>query len=435
MAERSTRQDQRDLDALLGALEMRTPESRIELGLERVRTVLDRIAIDLDGRTVVSVAGTNGKGSTVAFIEAGLRAAGQRVLAYTSPHLLDFRERFRIDGAPAPAGEVLAALEAVELARGATPLTYFEQLTLAALVLAAGAGVDVLVLEVGLGGRLDAVNAVDADLAVITSIGLDHQDWLGRTRAKIALEKCGIARSGRPVIVAEPRPPAGMLDHLDERGCEVLVWGDAFDARWSVTSSGPQLNIRLGDRRIRGLRPGLAGRHQRTNATAAAQTLAGLGADEAAIRAGIDSARAAGRFQQVAEDPAVFVDVAHNAAAARALRTTLQARPGRKRAVFAALAGKDVEAIARALGPAIHHWYIAQLEGPRAVSARELLQRIRNSGVVGGSDAVELFANSAPNSVADALARARADCRGGDEVIVFGSFLTAAAACQALNTV
>ena len=387
--------------------------------------MLERLSPDLGGRTIVSVAGTNGKGSTVAFIEAGLRSAGHRVLAYTSPHLLDFRERFRIDGEQATADQVLHALDAVEVARESTPLTYFEQITLAAFELAALADVEVLVLEVGLGGRLDAVNAVDADLAVITSIGLDHQDWLGRTRAKIALEKCGIARSGRPVIVAEQRPPDGMLDHLELVGAEVLDWGGAFDARWFRD----RLSIRLGARRIRGLRPGLAGHHQRTNAAAAALVLDRLGAGDDAIRSGIESARFVGRFQRIASDPAVFVDVAHNVDAARALQRTLKARSGRKRAVFAALADKDIEGIARVLGPVIDGWYPAQLDGPRAVPAEELSDRLRRAGVEVPADAVE----SSTNSVASALERARADCRGGDEVIVFGSFLTAAAACQAIR--
>ncbi|NKI35917.1 bifunctional folylpolyglutamate synthase/dihydrofolate synthase [Wenzhouxiangella sp. XN79A] len=410
------------LAATLRELERRTPEARIELGLQRVRTVLDALSPDLAGRRVVTVAGTNGKGSTVSFIEAGLRAAGRRTLAYTSPHLLDFRERFRIDGQSAGAAETRRALQAVERARAATPLTYFEHVTLAALELAAGAGVDDLVLEVGLGGRLDAVNVVDADLAVITSIGLDHQEWLGRTRAKIAREKSGVARPGRPVIVAEPDPPEGMVEHLRSVGAELLAWGEAFDARW--TPSG--LSVRSGDRRLRALTPGLAGRHQRYNAAAAVVALERLGVDEASIRAGLSAARLTGRFERIGDDPATWADVAHNPAAARALRDTLEARPGRWIAVFAALADKDVAGIARAIAPVIDRWFVAELDGPRAVTAERLVQRLRHAGVSAPLDAVE--------SVPVALERARAECRGDDEVIVFGSFLTAAAACRALRT-
>ena len=388
--------------------------------------MLDALQPDLAERRVMTVAGTKGKGSTVSFIEAGLRAAGRRTLAYTSPHLVDFRERFRIDGQMAGAGETRQALDAVEQARGATPLTYFEHVTLAAFVLAAEAAVDDLVLEVGLGGRLDAVNAIDADLAVITSIGLDHQEWLGRTRARIAREKSGVARPGRPVIVAEPDPPDGMLEHLRSLGAELRAWGEHFDARWAPSGLSIRLGAGSAARRLRGIRPGLEGRHQRYNAAAAACALDGLGVDEAAIRAGLADARVPGRFERIADGPATWADVAHNPSAARALRDTLAARPGRKIAVFAALADKDVAGIGRALAPAIDRWFVAELEGPRAVPAATLVQRLRHAGVSARLDAVE--------SIPAALDRARAECRGGDEVIVFGSFLTAAAARRALRT-
>ncbi len=411
----------------LAELETRTPEARIDLGLDRVRAVFDELAPGLGGRSIVSIAGTNGKGSTVAFIEAGLRAAGRSTLAYTSPHVVDFRERFRLDGAPAPAEELVSALDAVERARGNVPLTYFEQITLAGFVLAERADVDALVLEVGLGGRLDAVNVVDADIAVVTSIGLDHKDWLGSTRAAIGREKAGIARRGRPAIVVEARPPAGMLEGLEALGAEVIAWGSGLAARWHRG----RLAVRLGSpgseaRRIAGLSPGIAGHHQRTNAAAAVAVLDRLGVGERAIREGLASARAKGRFERIADDPPTFVDVAHNPQAARALRELLEARPGRKRAVFAALADKDVAAIARAVGPAIHRWYLAELDGPRALPIQTLARRIARGGVSGSPDAVE----SSPKSVAEALRQARADCRGDDEVIVFGSFLTASAAVR-----
>lgn len=418
--------DEIALDATLTELERRTPEARIELGLDRVHAVLAVLKPDLAGRRIVTVAGTNGKGSTVSFIEAGLRAAGRRTIAYTSPHLNDFRERFRIDGQLAGAAEVRHALDAVERARGATPLTYFEHVTLAAFVLAAEAAVDDLVLEVGLGGRLDAVNAVDADLAVITSIGLDHQEWLGRTRARIAREKSGVARRGRPVIVAEPDPPDGMLEHLRALGAEVLAWGEAFDARWAPSGLSVRLGVGPAARRLRGIQPGLEGHHQRYNAAAAALALQRLGVEETAIRAGLAEARVPGRFERIGDDPATWVDVAHNPSAARALRDTLAARPGRKIAVFAALADKDVAGIGRTLAPVIDCWFVAELEGARAVAAEILVQRLRHAGVSGRLDAVE--------SVPAALDRARAECCGDDEVIVFGSFLTAAAARRALRT-
>jgi dihydrofolate synthase/folylpolyglutamate synthase len=414
------------LAATLAELEQRTPESRIELGLDRVRQVLGRLDLELAGRRIVTVAGTNGKGSTVGFIDAGLRAAGRRTFAYTSPHLIDFRERFRLEGRMAAAGETRRALLAVEQARGSTALTYFEHVTLAGLVLAEQADVDDLILEVGLGGRLDAVNVVDADLAVITSIGLDHQEWLGRTRALIAREKCGVARPARPVVVAEPDPPAGMLEHLEALGADVLNWGTDFQARWTTRG----LSLRLGSgptaRRWGALQPALAGRHQRYNAAAAAVALDRLGVDEASIREGLARARVAGRFEQLADDPPTWVDVAHNPAAARALRDVIDRRPGRAIAVFAALADKDIEGIGRVLASSFDRWFVAGLDGPRALKADVLVQRLRHAGVSAPLDAVE--------SVPVALRRARAECRRGDEVVVFGSFLTAAAAALEFRT-
>lgn len=406
---------------MLARLERRTPESRVELGLDRVRAVLERLAPELGGRRVLSVAGTNGKGSTVAFAESILRAAGVRCLAFVSPHLVDFCERFSIDGRQADPEAVLDALNAVETARGGDDLTYFEHVTLAALQLAADSDVEVLVMEVGLGGRLDAVNVLDADVAVVTSIGLDHQAWLGHTRAAIALEKCGIARPGRPVVIAETRPPTGMLEHLDAIGADALRAGQAFDWRWS----GDRLAIRAPSISLRGLVPGLAGRHQAANAAAAVTAvlaLPGIEIDEEMIRSGVEAARLAGRLQTIGSQPDVVVDVAHNPAAARVLAAALRKRPGRKRAVFAVLSDKDAAGIARALDSVIDHWYVAGLPGPRGRTAIETLGQLERAAVKRPSEALE--------SVPEALARARADCRGDDQVIVFGSFLTVAEAIR-----
>lgn len=406
---------------MLARLERRTPESRIDLGLDRVRAVFERLDPDLDGRRVLSVAGTNGKGSTVAFAESILRAGGVRCMAYVSPHLVDFCERYRIDGRQAGAGAVLDALNAVEAARADEDLTYFEHVTLAAFRLAADHDVEVLILEVGLGGRLDAVNIVDADVAVITSIGLDHQAWLGRTRRAIAREKCGIARSGRPVVVAEKRPPTGMFDHLESIGADLLRAGTEFDWRWS----GERLTIRTPSLNLRGVVPGLAGRHQAANAAAAVmavQSLPGVTVEDGTIERGIESARLDGRLQTIDSDPVVVVDVAHNPAAARVLAAALRRRPGRKRAVFAVLSDKDAVGIARALDSEIDHWYAAGLPGPRGRTAIDTRAQLELAAVKRPPEALE--------SVPEALARARADCRGDDQVIVFGSFLTVAEAIR-----
>ena len=423
------------LEGMLRRLEQRAPQTRIELGLDRVRKVLARQRLDFGDTRIVSVAGTNGKGSTVAFLEAIAARAGLESLAFTSPHLVSFGERFRLRGQALPDDEIAAALGAVERARGDIALTWFEHVTLAGFELAARRRPDWLIAEVGMGGRLDAVNAVDADVAVITSIGLDHQRFLGRTRAAIAREKCGIARAGRPAIVAEKKLPDGMLQTLEAAGARVSLAGRDFDWRWRSEA----LCIRLGERRIGELSPGLGGRHQGGNAaaaTAAAVALAPSLSDRE-IADGLADAHLAGRFQRVAASPDVIVDVAHNPAAARVLAAQLKRLPGAKSAVFAALEDKDVAGIVRPLARVFRRWFVADLDVPRGLRAVELIDRMRGLPVGGRPEALE--------SVADALAAARESCdadrapkcapAGGSAhtIIVFGSFYTVAAALQALK--
>lgn len=409
------------LASALAALEARAPIEHIELGLDRVREVLARLAPDLSATRIVSVAGTNGKGSVVAFLAGIARAAGKRCLSYSSPHLVDFGERFLIDGTPAAPEAILDALLTVERARGTTPLTWFEQVTLAAIELSARVKPDWLVAEVGLGGRLDAVNVLDADVAVITSIGLDHQAWLGRTRSKIAAEKCGIARPGRPVIVGERRRPAGMAQVLERIGADVRMIGEHFD----VYRRGDRLRVRVGDRRVALDPPVLPGRHQQANTACAVAAALELepGLDCATLRAGLARARLRGRLEAVAAN--VLVDVAHNPAAARALRDALRDRPEVCVAVFSALADKDVEGIARALAGRFRHWYVAGLPGPRGVDAATLARRLQRAGTGSAVEALE--------SVPEALAAARRALAPGQKVVVFGSFLTAAEAIRALD--
>lgn len=423
------------LEGVLRRLEQRAPQARIELGLDRVRQVLDRQRLDFGGTRIVSVAGTNGKGSTVAFIEAIAASAGLEALAFTSPHLVSFDERFRYRGQPLPDDEIADALRAVERARGDIALTWFEHVTLAGFELAARRRPDWLIAEVGMGGRLDAVNAVDADVAVITSIGLDHQRFLGRTRAEIAREKCGIARAGRPAIVAEKKLPEGMLQTLEAVGARVSLAGRDFDWRWRTE----KLSIRLGNRRISGLLPGLCGRHQGGNAAAAAAAALALAPSlsDREIADGLAGAQVAGRFQRVATSPDVIVDVAHNPAAARVLAAQLETLPGDKIAVFAALEDKNVAGIVRPLAGAFRRWFVATLDVPRGLRAEQLIDRMRGLPVGDRPEALE--------SVADALAAARNSCRTGQRsagsvdhapahtIIVFGSFYTVAAALQALK--
>ena len=417
------------LDAMLQHIERRAPQSGIELGLERVRRVLERLAPRLDGTRIASIAGTNGKGSTVAFLEAIAARAGITTLAFTSPHLVAFGERFRFNGNPGDDDEIAEALRAVERARGRIALTWFEHVTLAAFVLAARKSPDWLILEVGMGGRLDAVNVLDADVAVITSIGLDHQRFLGPTRAAIAREKCGIARAGRPVIVAEKRLPEGMLARLEEMQADIRLAKRDFDWRWQAG----QVTLRLGERVVRGIVPGLAGRHQAGNAAAAAGAALALdsGLYDRCIVDGLANARLAGRFQRVArapdasDAPDVIVDVAHNPAAARALAAQLERVPGEKLAVFAALEDKDIAGIVRPLAATFRRWYAATLDVPRGLPAGELVERM---GALRADRRVEAL-----ESVSDALEAAGAACRSEQTIVVFGSFMTAAAALRALE--
>lgn len=423
-------EDPASLHGMLRRLEQRAPQSRIDLGLDRVRQVLGRLRLDFGDTRIASIAGTNGKGSTVAFLEAIAARAGLSALAFTSPHLLRFGERFRYLGEPLPDDEIASALHAVERARGDTALTWFEHITLAGFELAARRRPDWLIAEVGMGGRLDAVNVLDADVAVITSIGIDHQRFLGRTRAAIAREKCGIARAGRPAIVAEKKRPEGLLETLDAVGARVSLASRDFDWRWR----SEKLNIRVGNREIAGFSPGLAGRHQGGNAAAAAAAGLALAPSltDREIAEGLAAARLAGRFQRVAASPDVIVDVAHNPAAARVLAAQLKRLPGEKIAIFAALEDKDIAGILRPLAGAFRRWFAATLDVPRGHRATDLVDLM-----------CELPGDrpEALESVSDALAAARrsfeTERTSADStahtIIVFGSFYTVAAALQALK--
>lgn len=391
------------------------------MGLERARRVKDALGLAPDFPILV-VGGTNGKGSTCAYLEAILGAAGYRTGLYTSPHLLRYNERVRIAGREASDAELVAAFEKVDAARGDTSLTYFEFGTLGAMVQFIAAGVDVAILEVGLGGRLDAVNVFDADVAIVTSVDLDHTDYLGDTREKIGYEKAGIYRTGRPAICADPAPPASLLEHARRIGAELHCIGRDFSAqregnRWVYRG----LRVNQGDLPL----PAMAGPCQLRNAAAALAALEATGArlpvSDAAIREGIGAARVPGRFQHIAQVPEIILDVAHNAEAARALAAALRERPvgGRTLAVVGMLADKDAAAVFSALAGEVDAWWTCTPASPRAQDAATLAEVLRAGG---GAAPVTVQPD-----VNAALAAARSAAHENDRIVVFGSFYTVAA--------
>lgn len=400
----------------------------IALGLDRVREVAARLGTGRPARRVITVAGTNGKGSTVAFIEAIARAAGLRVGTYISPHLVRYNERVRIDGREAEDAALIAAFEAVEAARGETPLTWFEFGTLAALWLFAREPLDLAVLEVGLGGRLDAVNLVDADVAVITTIALDHTEYLGPDREAIAREKAGVMRAGKPAVLAELDPPDSLLREADRLGAPVLRAGRSF--RFHTRGDGWVFEDDRGALALP--RPGLRAPAQPGNAAAAIAALRALvpavSVPDAAIAQGVSAVRLAGRMQVLPGAVEIVLDVAHNPQAAQQLAAWLQAnRPrGATLAVFAALADKDVANEVAALMSSIDLWYLAGLAdvGGRGQPVERLWQK------VGALLSRSLATRHA--TVEQALAAARKAARPGDRIVVFGSFHTVGEALAAL---
>ena len=397
----------------------------IELGLDRVGKVRQALGLAPEF-PLITVGGTNGKGSVCAMLEAILHLAGYRVGCYTSPHLLRYNERVRIARAEATDGDLVRAFSAVERARGQTQLTYFEFGTLAALWLFAGQNLDAAVLEVGLGGRLDAVNAFDADCAVVTTVDIDHVDFLGGDRESIGREKAGIFRAGRPAVCADPAPPASLIRHAAEIGAQLLRAGVDFGA----TPQGKQWQY-WGPRGKRGALPypAMRGAGQLGNAAAAITALECL-RDRLPVavndvRAGLLQADNPGRFQVLPGRPAVILDVAHNPQAARALAAGLRSmgRAGRTLAVFAMLKDKDIAGVVDAVKSGIAHWFIAGLAGPRGASAVEVGQVLAAAGVNSVTTCSE---------VAAAYLQACDMAAENDRIVVFGSFFTVAAVMQVL---
>lgn len=416
----------RTLDEWLRFVERQHPQA-IALGLERVAAVRARMNLAF-ACPLLTVGGTNGKGSTAAMLEAILRAGGYRTGLYTSPHLLRYNERVRIAGVEATDDALAQAFAAVEAARGGIALTYFEFGTLAAAWLFARERLDAVVLEVGLGGRLDAVNVFDPDCAVLASIGLDHMEYLGPTREDIGREKAGIFRARRPAVVGDPTPPASVLDAARALGARLRLYGRDFGAR----AQGQQwLYWSAEGRRTALAYPALRGAVQLRNAAsaiAALETLHGqlpLGMD--AVRRGLAQVALPGRFQVLPGRPRIILDVAHNPQAAAVLAENLDAAGYAPRtvAVFGMMRDKDIAGVVRAVATRIRRWHLASLGGARGADAEMLAAALAREGV------------RAPSTqharVADALAAARAEANADDRIVVFGSFLTVAAAMAELE--
>lgn len=389
----------------------------IDLGLERAARVFDALTPDYVKPLTITVAGTNGKGSSIAYLEAIYIAQGYRVGAYTSPHILKYNERIKIDGKPVSDEQICEAFARIESVRGNTSLSYFEFGTLAALDIFRHAGVDVQLLEVGLGGRLDAVNIVDPDVALITSISIDHVEWLGGTREAIGREKAGIFRAAIPAIIGDPEPPESLIQSAIEQHASLYCIGKDFaykkqETGWNWFSADRQM-LQLPE-------PGLKGEHQYRNASAVILAVAKMAerlpVTEASIRQGLAYVHLAGRFQLIDGEIPVLLDVGHNPQAVRTLADYVTAVfPGRRiHAVFSMMKDKDIAGVLDIMDHVVYDWFFAPLANPRAAS--ETMMR-------------EIFSQSPVSRVSfgfagftEAFAAAKKQSREGDLLLVFGSF-------------
>lgn len=389
----------------------------IDLGLERAAQVFRALNPKGVKPPTITVAGTNGKGSCIAYLEAIYRAQGYRTGAYTSPHILKYNERIKIDGKPVSDELICEAFARIEAVRGDTTLSYFEFGTLAALDIFARSDLEVQLLEVGLGGRLDAVNIVDPDVALITSIGIDHVDWLGNTREAIGKEKAGIFRAGTPAIVGDPDAPASVVQSARENHARLYCIGKDYGYRkqakgWDWFAEGQQLH-QLPE-------PSLKGEHQFRNASSAIlavqKLIETLPVEEDSIRQGLVNVQLNGRFQLIAGDIPVLLDVGHNPQAVKTLVEYLNgAFPGRRiHAVFSMMKDKDIAGVLDMMNPLVHDWFFAPLANPRAATEsvmREIFSQSPVSSVFFGF-----------NGFADAFGAAKNQSQQGDLLLVFGSF-------------
>ena len=415
----------------LAMLETRHSETQINMGLDRVQAVKARLQLAI-ACPVIMVAGTNGKGSTCAMLESVLLRAGYKVGLYIKPHFLDFNERARVLGEMASDEQLVASFNAVEAVRGDTPLTYFEFTTLAILHLLSQAQLDVAILEVGLGGRLDAVNVIDADVAIVTSVDIDHTDYLGDTREAIGFEKAGIFRTGKAAICSDPVPPQSLIDHAAAIGADLWLMGRDFN----YSGDKQQWNYGGRDQRRNSLAyPSLRGANQILNATAVLAALEVLklklpvGAQE--VRTGLVTVELPGRFQVLPGRPSVILDVAHNPHAASALNQNLgnMGFHPYTYAVFGSMHDKDIDGVLAAMSEHVDHWCLAGLPSPRAATASELAAKVQimlEDKPDSGDHTVSVF-----DDPAQAFANAMSRAGENDRIVVFGSFLTVAGVMKA----
>jgi len=408
--------------------QQRSHPNAIDLTLSRVREVARRLDLLEPAYRVITVGGTNGKGSTVACLDAMLRAAGLRCGRFTSPHLARYNERICVDGAEASDARLIESFERIDAARADITLTFFEYNALAALDVFRHSNVEVAVLEVGLGGRFDATNISDARVAVVCSIGIDHVDWLGDTLEAIGREKAGIFRQGRPAVLGSADLPRSVWAAIEEVGAHAVAPGRDYFFREESRAGEAAWDFEYGTFSLRGLpRPALAGLHQVANAATALAALTALGGIEltlASVSQALLAVRLPGRFQRVPGEVEWILDVAHNVPAALGLAANLHTLPrARTIAVCGILGDKDLQGITAALSADIDDWVLVALEGPRAVPTRDLAQHLP-------ADA-RILAHAA--DVLSGCRVARDAARSGDRIVVFGSFLTVGPALEFLG--
>jgi len=418
-----------NLDAWLSLLEQRHPQA-IDLGLERCGSVYERMGSPRPANRVYTLAGTNGKGSTVAYLAAMSGSLGQTYGAFTSPHIFRFNERISIMGKPVSDDRLIRAFERVEEARNGVSLTYFEFTTLAGLLILNQSDLDCAVLEVGLGGRLDAVNLVDADCVIITPIGLDHQEYLGSDLNSIASEKAGIIRPGAPVVCTEPNPPVPIKQAADKLQAPLVQRGKDFDLVQHPDLENGFLEFSIGDQSMLVSPPSMGGKHQLDNLAAALAALVMLNpgcmarADQ--ISAVIRACKVPGRLQKVFSSPEIILDVGHNGLAAEALAAYLEEKQQSDTiCVLAMLADKPAEVVAIKMSHVCKHWFCADSAGPRGQSGERLAERLKTA--LPGSQ-IRAF-----GPLGDAMQAALSVAGKHETILVFGSFLTVSAAADWLK--